>query len=875
MGINEEDDLMPIEQYWRGLVGDFYEPTPLPACRLQTVKTKQQSQITFSLSEKLYIQIKKFLQQENVSLNTLLETTWGLLLARYTHCDDIVFGTHRRLFYKTKQTSLELFHNTLPLRLKINAELTATACLQQVHEQNEKLYEFIATPLTKIQHWSALAADAPLFFTAIDIQATETRTKQHFKATEQYPLLLEISYDQESLHGCLTYHSKQFDRRLLKQMLRHYQNLLTSIFQQPLQPVVTLSFLHETEQQQLLSTWNQTTITNSTQQTVHTLFETQAAATPDNIAVIFGDQKLTYRELNEKANQLAHYLRKQGVKPESLVALCIDRSLEMLIGMLGILKAGGAYVPIDPHYPRARVQHMIDDSNVTIIVSQCSLCAAHLSHMQDLEKSRQLVYLDSQWATIAQESKHNPTHCTTPNNLMYVIYTSGSTGNPKGVLIEHHSMVNFLHSMQTQFQLTEKDVLLAITSISFDISGLEFYLPLITGASCVVANREATIDVQQLKKILHQQAISILQATPNMWQMLLDTGWQNENSIKILCGGEALSHKLTARLLQFCPHFWNLYGPTEVTIWATIISINAISPRLSSAPIGKPIANTQIYILDQYQQLTAPGVQGEIYIGGEGLARGYLNQAAQTAIKFITNTRGKGRLYKTGDIGYWLPDGNIAYLNRIDNQIKIRGFRIEPTEIEARLQQYSGIKQATVVVKEITPCDKRLVAYIATQENSLLMKTTELRFFLKQQLPDYMIPNDFVFLTQLPLTPNGKVDKNNLPLPSADMRPVTSNYVAPQNSIQHHLVTFWAHALNKSSYQIGIYDDFFDLGGSSLLANKIVAEIHAQFGVEIPVRSLHEAATIANLSACISHELMVAANSPRVLPESQLENYVN
>ncbi len=486
------------------------------------------------------------------------------------------------------------------------------------------------------------------------------------------------------------------------------------------------------ERHQLGAEWNDTQTDTPADKCIHHLFEEQVERFPDTIAAVFGDEQLTYRELNQRANQLAHHLQTLGVGPEVLVGLCAERSLEMVVGLLGILKAGGSYLPLDPNYPPERLTFMLADAQPLILLSQSHL----LDRLTDI--SATIITLDKDWA--ANQSLTNPTSTIKPENLAYVIYTSGSTGRPKGVQIIHQALTNFLTSMQERPGLTKDDVFLAVTTLSFDIAALEIYLPLLVGAKLIIAPQDSVADGSHLQNLLHDHKATVMQATPTTWRLLLLSGWKNETRIKILCGGEVLPNELAKRLLAFSDSVWNLYGPTETTIWSTVHQVKEITDK--PIPIGKAIANTSIYILNRHFEPMPIGTIGDLYIGGAGLARGYLNRPEETAGKFISNPFGQGRLYKTGDLARWLPDGNLEFLGRIDDQVKLRGFRIELGEIEAVLDQHSAVEQSLVALKEQAAGDKQLVAYVKPTPQSVDATREEAHVSLWETLFDQIYAQD-------------------------------------------------------------------------------------------------------------------------------------
>src|SRR5437660_118077 len=485
------------------------------------------------------------------------------------------------------------------------------------------------------------------------------------------------------------------------------------------------------------------------------LFEAQVERSPDAIAAVYEEQALTYDTLNHKANQLAHHLKKCGVGPETLVGLAVNRSLDMLIGALGILKSGGAYVPLDPAFPRERLRFMIDDARLAIFVTQEEL-AAQLDQSDAV-----LVKLDSDSDLIVRESVENPISNITANNLAYVTYTSGSTGQPKGVQIEHRALTNFLCSMRRKPGFTAEDIFLSVTTLSFDISGLELFLPLICGARVVIAPRDAMIDGRLLKDLITTSGATVMQATPATWRMLIDAGWTGSDRLRVLCGGEALSRDLANDLLARCDELWNRYGPTETTIWSSLSKIESTAGPIT---IGHPIANTQFYLLEENLNRLPPGEIGELHIGGLGLARGYLNSPELTAERFFADPfadSANARLYKTGDVARFLPDGSVEFLGRTDTQIKLRGFRIELGEIEAVLTESRNVAQAVVIMREDQPGDQRLIAYVVSKSGAQI-DARELRRQMEKRLPDHMVPSTIVELDRLPLTPNTKIDRKAL-----------------------------------------------------------------------------------------------------------------
>lgn len=547
-------------------------------------------------------------------------------------------------------------------------------------------------------------------------------------------------------------------------------------------------------------------------------------------------KRLSYRDLNARANQLANFLRKNGIGPEKLVGVYLDRSVEMLVSFLAILKSGGAYLPLDPKFPKERLEFMLVDSEVSLLLT-------HSSKKNSLpETAARVVLLDEMEESLVQLPSKNLLSLSQPAHLAYMIYTSGSTGNPKGVMIPRSALVNFLFSMAEVPGIAATDALLAVTTISFDISILELLLPLMTGAHLIIATREQAADGRELKKLLLHHGVTVMQATPTTWRMLVESGWEGKSDLKILCGGEALPADLASQLLPRCRELWNMYGPTETTIWS---SVQKIAP---SAPIsmGRPIANTQFYVADEKHQPAPAGASGELLIGGDGLARGYLKRPELTAEKFIPDTFSGvpgARLYRTGDEVRFRPDGSLEFLGRLDYQVKLRGFRIELGEIESRLAQIEGLRQAVVLVREDRPGDQRLVAYYTGRAD---LSSTALLQALKATLPDYMLPSAFVRIEQFPLTPNAKLDRKALPAPHGERPLLAQDYIAPRTPLEKQLAALWAELLQVD--KVGIDDSFFDLGGDSLAVVRMASAYHTRFARGIPPVKVFQYPTIAQLA---------------------------
>ncbi|NER25603.1 MAG: amino acid adenylation domain-containing protein [Symploca sp. SIO1C2] len=822
-----------------------------------TVISYQGRTRSFSIDIDLTKKLQALSRELGTTLFMTLYGAFSTLLYRYSGQSDIVIGSPIANRNRSEIESLiGFFVNTLVLRTSFDNNPSFKELLTQVRETTLKAYEHQDVAFEQIvealQPQRSLS-HSPLFqvmfvlqnapMSDVELPGVTLSQMQLESRIAKFDLTLSMTETDQGLVGEWEYNTDLFEEQTIERMAAHFQNLLQAIVENPSQKVAELNLLSESERHQLLVEWNDTAKVYQSDKCIHQLFEEQVEKTPDSIAVVFEQEQLTYVQLNQRANQLAHHLQTLGVGPEVLVGICVERSLEMVVGLLGILKAGGAYVPLDPNYPQDRLSYMLADSAVGVLLTQSSLLEFLPS------PTAQVVCLDSDWGAIEQNSQENLEVGVGEHNLAYVIYTSGSTGKPKGVQIQHQALVNFLESMQQKPGLHSKDILLSVTTLSFDIAGLELYLPLITGARLVIVNREITKDGMRLAQSIEDHQVTIMQATPATWKLLLTSGWKGDQQLKILCGGEALDISVAEELLKISGQVWNLYGPTETTIWSSITQVDN-NLNGSSVPIGRAINNTQVYILDKQLQPVPIGVPGEIYIGGAGLAKGYLNRPELTQEKFILNPfddSGKTILYKTGDLCRYLPDGNIEYIGRIDHQVKIRGFRIELGEIETVLNTHTQIQQAVVIATEELSGNKRLVAYVVSEDESL--STNQMRELLKQKLPEYMMPAAFVTLDNLPLTPNGKVDRKALPAPDGEIAR-EHEYVAPRTPSEEIIANIFTEVLGVPN--VGIYDNFFELGGHSLLTTQVISRLNQTFSVEISLRQMFETPTVAGLIEAVT-----------------------
>jgi len=716
-----EDLLSYWKEHLRGADPLLQLPTDRPRPAVQTFRGALSE---FTFSPDLTKALNDLSRREGVTLFMTLLAGFKALLYRYSKQQDIVVATSiaNRKWVEVENLT-GFFVNTLVLRTDFSGDPTCREVLQRMREVSLGAYTHQDLPFEKLVE--AMQPERDLDRQALfqvmfilqnaprgvlELPNLTIRLLPVHNHTSKFDLLLSMVERDERLSGAFEYNTDIFDEATINRMLGHFEALLKEWARDVEQRLSDITLLTEDERQQVLVEWNDTAREYPKEICLHELFESQAAQTPHQLAITLGEGQLTYRDLDGRANQLARHLRKLGVGAESLVGICIERSLEMVVGLLGILKAGAAYVPLDPAYPNERLAFILDDAKVSVLLTQEDALGG-------LPEYRgQIIRLDSDWSTIAQESNENPSNEATGDNLAYVIYTSGSTGKPKGVQIPHRAVVNFLNSMRQEPGMTSQDVILAITTLSFDIAGLELYLPLTVGACVRIVSREVASDGAQLKAELTRSGATIMQATPATWRLLLEAGWQGNERLKILCGGEALPRELANRLLTCCGSLWNMYGPTETTIWSAIHRIESGNGQVL---IGRPIANTEFYLLDENFQPAPVGVPGELYIGGDGLGRGYFRRPQLTAEKFVPHSFGRHGelLYRTGDLARYLPDGNVEFLGRIDHQVKIRGFRIELSEIETILEQHPLVRGAVVTAREDTPGEKSLVAYVVTDSN--------------------------------------------------------------------------------------------------------------------------------------------------------------
>jgi len=853
-------------EYWRrqleGAVPLLDLPTERPRPPVQTFRgSVETSSLPASLSDSLNILSRR----EGVSLFMTLLAAFQVLLYRYSGQQDISVGSP---IANRGRTGLErligLFVNTLPLRVDLSGNPTFRQLLVRAREVVLGAYENQDIPfeaLVKDLHPERNLSYSPLFQVLFAVQnaapgIVDLKVQSEFvsSATSKFDLSLYMREHSGGMDAEIEYCTDLFGKEMVRQMLDHFTILLRSIIENPDEHINTLPLLTNRDQHRFLVEYNQTKATEGRDQRLDELFEEQAKATPNRDAVAFGDEVLTYRQLDERADRVADHLRLLGVGPNDLVGIYIERSLDMVVGLLGVLKAGGAYLPLDPLYPLDRLLFMLEDAQPVAILTQRQLEKAlprvdtNRVYIDDLSNSRRI----STSASARQRST---------GDLAYVIYTSGSTGTPKGVQVTHRSIVNFLRSMRVNPGLTPDDALLAVTTLSFDIAGLELLLPLTVGALVVIASVQSTADATQLTSLLERHRITVMQATPATWHLLLQANWVGSPRLKILCGGESWSMELAEQLLPRCESLWNMYGPTETTVWSSVNQIKSGGRIL----IGQPIANTSFYVLQPDLQLAPLMVRGELYIGGDGVARGYLNRPELTEEKFIINPfsdDGIGRLYKTGDLVRYLPDGTLEFLGRLDTQVKIRGFRIELDEIASVLRQHAAVKDAAVLVQKNDQYDERLVAFVILASGQRA-DADDLRELVKRRLPPFMVPSALEIVERFPLTPAGKIDRKALQKSPVRRREGSGSHASPRTATERAVADIWSDILGIRS--VGAHDDFFDLGGHSLMIVRVIYQINANLNVRLGVPDLFQNPTVELLAALIDGQQAEGPREPAVV----------
>ncbi|PMB49545.1 non-ribosomal peptide synthetase, partial [Fischerella thermalis CCMEE 5205] len=863
----QQQNLSEAETFWRQTLKGFTAPTKIGENQNnQQTSTDNYKEQQLRLQASTTAALQSLAQQHQLTLNTLVQGAWALLLNRYSGEADVLFGvtvSGRPAGLPKAESMVGLFINTLPFRVEVDPEAFLLPWLKQVQAQQVETRQYEYSPLVEIQGWSEVNRGLPLFESIIvfenypvDISLSEPGLDlaiKNFRSIEQtnYPLTLSVIPGKELLLTIAYNESERFAAATIERMLGHLATLLNTMVANPQQRLKELSLLTAAEKQQLLVEWNNTKSDYPQDLCIHQLFEAQVERTPDAVAVVFADQQLTYRELNCRANQLAHELQKLGVGPEVLVGVCVERSLETVIAILAILKAGGAYIPLDPSYPPQRLALMLEDAKPLVLLTQVRLVAELPLH------TAKVILIDTNYFSNLPVTLHNPISGAKPENLAYVIYTSGSTGRAKGVAIQHSSLVNAYFAWEETYRLrTDITCHLQMASFSFDVFSGDLVRAVCSGGKLVLCPRDLLLSPPDLYNLMVKEKVDCAEFVPavlrNLMQYLEESQQQLDFMRLLICGSDVWYTKEYQKFQHFCgshTRLINSFGLTEATIdssWFETTTQELVNDQL--VPIGRPFANTELYIFDSNLQPVPIGVPGELYIGGYSLARGYLHRPDLTCEKFIphpySNEPGV-RLYKTGDSARYLPSGDIEYIGRIDHQVKLRGFRIELGEIEAVISQHPAISASVVIVRKDNTANKTLVAYITLHPDQTLT-IAELRRFLEAKLPNYMLPTAFVILEALPLTPNGKIDRRALPAPDPTQLISESNIVAPSTPVEEMLAGIWAEVLGIQ--KVGIHDNFFELGGHSLLATRVISQLRQVFKVELPLRCLFNQPTVAGLA---------------------------
>jgi len=876
--------------YWKELLSDTPPvldlPTDLPR---PVVPTIEGSFLTCEISKELTEALKDLSRKEGVSLYMTLLAAFKILLARYAAQDEVVVGTPiaNRNWIEIENL-IGFFVNTLVLRTDLSGNPPFKELLKQIREVTLGAFAHQDVPFEKLVEELQPGRDitrTPFFQVMFSLQnspmpplklAQVTMTLlQDEIATSQFDLTLDITERSNDMECLLEYSTKIFERATVQRMLTHYINLLESIVANPQQRIRELPLLTHDEGRQILVEWNDTAREYAHERCIHQLFEVQAERTPEAIAVVFGDERVTYAELNRRANQLGHYLKQLGVGPETRVGILLERSVEMPIALLAVLKAGGAYVAFDPSYPPERLLYMFEDSDISILLTQQKVL------MGQPEYRAHLVCVDTERTSIAEHDTQNIQSDVNASNLAYLVYTSGSTGRPKGILIEHGSVVNASYSFINSHRMTENDRLLQFASLSFDVAAEEFFATWLSGG-CVVMRPELS-SFAEFTTLLQRENVTVVNLPASFWlewlTAMADRGGELPKSVRrVIAGNEKTLEETLAkwqRLIGPNVEWRNAYGPSETTITASNYepsSTGVTREEKSTVPIGRPVMNVQMYVLDSALQIVPTRVAGELYIGGDGVARGYHKQPTQTAERFLPNPYGRKRgerLYRTGDAARYRADGNIEFLGRVDEQVKIRGYRIELGEIEAVLAQHASVRESVVIARDDGRGGQRLMAYVVSNNGDL--RTDELREFLRQRLTEYMVPSSFVVLETMPRTPNGKVDRRALPDADSTHTDANEAYIAPRSATERTIANIWQEVLKVE--KVGINDNFFGLGGHSLLLVHAQSKLSDALRVKVSMLEMFKYPTISALAEHLSTQPGSIPVSPptRTQAETRLE----
>ncbi|PCG87621.1 non-ribosomal peptide synthetase [Streptomyces sp. WZ.A104] len=826
-------------------------PTDRPRPPLQTANG---ARYQFPLTPELTQAVRDLAKREDVTVNIALLAAWQLILHRLTGQQDIVVGTTSSTRSRPEtEPMIGYFLTMLPLRTTVRPEMTVRELLQATRTTMMGAFDHHDIPFGTLLDELDLDRDpsrTPIYqtsFILVDFLHEEETPMAGLRveelmldnATAKDDVLLGFFDDpalaDDHFHGMLEYNTDLFDESTMARTARQIVRVLEQMSKDAGRSVRDLSLLGPDEAQTLLVEWNRTGTPREEGVALDTLVRRQALATPGAVAVSCGDERLTYAELLERAGRLASHLQERGVRPETVVGVCLERSVDLVVALLGVVMSGGAYLPLDAGYPAQRLATMTGDAGAAFLLTRSEL----LESLAGCPGER--ICLDTDAETVAAAPAVPAEPAAGEDRLAYVIYTSGSTGRPKGVEVTHRNLANLLLAMAAETGLGPGDTLTAVTPVTFDIAGLELYAPLISGARVHVVRKEEAVDGRRLAALLDETGATVMQATPATWQLLVEAGWRSDGSLRVLVGGEALPPALAERLVAGPGRTWNVYGPTETTIWSTAHRLDSGTEQVS---IGRPLDNTRVYVLDERLEPVPVGIPGDLYLGGTGVARGYRGRPALTAERFIPDPFGTtpgARLYATGDKARLREDGTLVFLGRDDGQVKLRGFRIELGEIEARLAEHPAVRRAVALVREDRPGDKRLTGYVvAADGDGGAPGAEELREHLRRFLPDYMVPSAIVTLDAFPLNTSGKIDRRALPEPVIERD--AASYVPPRDAIELEVAHIWEDVLGVRP--IGLHDRFFDLGGHSLLVLRLMAEIEKRFGQQLPMAAIFRGATV-------------------------------
>ncbi|MCW1242733.1 amino acid adenylation domain-containing protein, partial [Bacillus pretiosus] len=844
----KSEEMKKQEKYWLSMFKDGVPVLNIPTdYNRPAIKSFEGDDVSFEINKEIIEKLKNLTKETGTTMHMVLLSALYILLSKYSRQEDIVIGIPvAGRAHSDLQNIMGIFVNTLALRIKVEDGKKYIDFLNEVKENSIKAYENQSYQFESLIEKLDVRRDIsrnPMFdvmFNMIDIETDNTNEFEDYilkkynneKKTAKFDLTLNVTQSKERVKCNLEYCTKMFNKETIEKLGKYFIRILENISCNMRTELNEIDILTEVEKFRVLYEFNDTKVEYPKEKTIQQLFEEQVKKTPDKVAIVFEDKKLTFRELNERANSLAKELRYRGVKADSIVGIMIERSLEMMIGIMGVLKSGGAYLPLDPSYPRERIEYMLDDSKSEILLSETSL----------LDKVRfNGCILDLFNDDLYSGEAKNLEIINSSEDLAYVNYTSGSTGMPKGVMIEHKQVNNFIHGITKETKLDSYQNILCITTICFDIFGLETLVPLTNGLKVIIANRKACVDSKKLAEIINENKIEVMQSTPSRLNVLLENKEFQESNTNIklvLVGGEEVTSSLFKKWNgNKNTKIYNVYGPTETTIWSTI----KLLEQNEKITIGRPLSNTSIYILNKNIQMPI-GVEGELCIGGDGVARGYLNNVELTKEKFVDNPFEPGKkIYRTGDLAKWLPTGDIDFLGRIDNQVKIRGFRIELGEVENRILQHDRIKEAAVVVQENKEDEKYICAYVVSDKK---LGDLKLREYLRGSLPEYMIPSYFVQVEEMPLTSNGKL--NRKALPEQKVNEISNEYEAPRSNVEKILVEVWSEVLGLE--KVGINDNFFEVGGHSLKATVLLSKIHKALNKDMTLNEIFSLPTIKEQS---------------------------